>query len=310
MAIEANPAAHTGATGAAATSGSTTLAIPQAAAQRLPGERHNALGELGLYAALIALSALFTVPFLWLVLTSLRPPDEVFAPGLLPSEIHWKNYTDVFRLAPVATWFRNSVIISLLAVASTLLSSSLVAYGFARLRFPGRKHIFALVMATQLMPGAATMVPTFLIWNKLGAVNTFFPLWAGNLFGSAFYIFMLRQFLMAIPQDLVEAARIDGASYFGIYWRIMLPLIKPALVAVAIFEFQAKWNDFMGPLIYLNQKTLYPLALGLQTFKVENETNWALLMAASVVFTLPMILLFFVFQRYFIEGISTTGLKS
>ena len=310
MAVEANPAAQAGATGAAATTGRGTLALPQAAAQRLPGERRNALGTIGLYAALIVLSALFTIPFLWLVLTSLRPPDEVFAPGFFPSEIHWKNYTDVFRFAPVATWFRNSLIISALAVASTVLSSSLVAYGFARLRFPGRKQIFGLVMATQLMPGAATMVPTYLIWNKLHAVNTFFPLWAGNLFGSAFYIFMLRQFLLAIPQDLVEAARIDGASYFGIYWRIMLPLIKPALVAVAIFEFQAKWNDFMGPLIYLNKVDLYPLALGLQTFKVEHDTNWALLMAASVIFTLPMIALFFAFQRYFIEGISTTGLKS
>ena len=286
------------------------LAVPQAGVRRLPGERRNPLGELGLYALLVALSALFTVPFVWLVLTSLRPPDEVFAPGFFPRVVHWKNYADVFRFAPVATWFRNSVIISGLAVVSVVLSSSLVAYGFARLRFPGRKQLFALVMATQLLPSAATMVPTYLIWNKLGAVNTFFPLWAGNLFGSAFYIFMLRQFLLAIPQDLVEAARIDGASYFGIYWRIMLPLIKPALIAVAIFEFQAKWNDFMGPLIYLNRVDLYPLALGLQTFKVEHETNWALLMAASVVFTLPMIALFFVFQRYFIEGISTTGLKS
>lgn len=265
--------------------------------------------DIAVYLALFGLSLLFTVPFLWLVLTSLRPPERVFDPGFFPSTIHWQNYRDVFRYAEVGTWFRNSLIISLLAVVSVVLSSSLIAYGFARLRFRGRSQLFALVVATQLLPGAATMVPTYLIWNQLGAVNTWFPLWAGNLFGSAFYIFMLRQFLMTVPQELVEAARLDGASYFGIYWRIMLPLIKPSLVAVAVLEFQAKWNDFIGPLIYLNRKELYPMALGLQSFKTEFETQWALLMAASVIFTIPMIVLFFLFQRYFIEGIATTGSK-
>ena len=290
------------------------VAAPQAAAaqQRVPRERRSPFGEMGLYLALAAVSALFCFPFVWLVLTSLKPPDEVFAPGFFPSEFHWQTYADVFRLAPVATWVRNSVIVSLLGVVAVVLSSSLVAYGFARLRFRGRNQLFALVMATQLLPGAATMVPTYLIWNKLHLVNTFFPLFLGNIFGSAFYIFMLRQFLLGIPQDLVEAARIDGASYLGIWWRIMLPLIKPALVAVGVFEFQAKWNDFMTPLIYLNKPTLYTLALGLQSFKVERDQQfigWEVLMAASVVMTVPMIVLFFLFQRYFIEGTSTTGLK-
>lgn len=289
------------------------ITASQPAIPRASRDRRNLLGEVGLYLALTGLSALFCFPFVWLVLTSLKPPDEVFAPGFFPSTFHWTTYTDVFRLAPVATWVRNSVIVSVLAVAAVVLSSSLVAYGFARLRFRGRNQLFALVMATQLLPGAATMVPTYLIWNKLGLVNTFWPLWAGNLFGSAFYIFMLRQFLLSIPQDLVEAARIDGASYLGIWWRIMLPLIKPALVAVAVFEFQAKWNDFMAPLIYLNKVDLYTLALGLQSFKVERDQQfigWEVLMAASVVMTVPMILLFFFFQRYFIEGSTTTGLKS
>ena len=288
---------------------SRTIAPPRTAVRGGPGARALGFGQLGLYLVLFALSALFTLPFLWLVLTSLRPPEQVFAPGFFPSEIHTKNYTDVFRYAQVGLWLRNSVIISVLGVVSVVLSSSLVAYGFARLRFPGRKQIFALVVATQLLPGAVTMVPTFLIWNRLGLVNTWFPLWAGNLFGSAFYIFMLRQFLLGIPQELVEAARIDGAGYFGIYWRIMLPLIKPALVAVGVLEFQAKWNDFVGPLIYLNRKELYPMALGLQSFKTEFETQWALLMAASVIFTIPMVVLFFLGQRFFIEGIATTGVK-
>lgn len=271
--------------------------------------RQHASSDLLVYVALIALSALFTLPFLWLVLTSLKDPDQVFSPQLFPERLFIKNYTDVFRYAPVMTWLKNSVLVATLGALSVMASSSLVAYGFARLRFPGRNKLFALVMATQLLPAAATMVPTFLVWTRLNLTNTFFPLWAGNLFGSAFYIFLLRQFLLSIPQDLVEAARIDGASFFGIYWRIMLPLIRPALIAVGIFEFQAKWNDFMMPLIYLNKTDLFTLALGLETFKNTYETQWALLMAASVVFTLPMIVLFFIGQRYILEGITTSGLK-
>ena len=277
--------------------------------QREPGRGTKPLGQWTVYTLLVGLSALFSIPFLWLILTSLRPPEEIFAPNLWPSRLAWDNYADVFRYAPVMRWLLNSLLVSLLAVVTVVLSSSLIAYGFARLRFPGRKQLFALVLATQLLPGIVTMVPTYLIWNRLGAVNTWYPLFAGNLFGSAFYIFMLRQFLLTIPQELVEAARIDGASYFGIYRRIMLPLIAPALTWVAISEFMAKWNDFMGPLIYLNRPAMYTMALGLNSFKQEHETQWELLMAGSVVFTLPMILLFFAFQRYFIEGVATTGSK-
>src|SRR3954453_15980015 len=155
--------------------------------------------DIALYIALTLVSALFAIPFIWLVLTSLKPPDEVFSNSLIGSDIHIKNYQDVFRYAPVSRWLINSLIISVLAVVTVTLSSSLIAYGFARLRFRGRNQLFALVIATYMLPGAATMVPTFLIWNKLGAVNTFFPLWASNIFGSAFYIFMLRQFLFTIP---------------------------------------------------------------------------------------------------------------
>jgi ABC-type glycerol-3-phosphate transport system permease component len=156
-----------------------------------------------------------------------------------------------------------------------------------------------------------TLIPTFLIWNQLNAVGTFFPLWAGNLFGSAFYIFMLRQFLLTIPQDLADAARVDGAGYFRVFWDIMLPLVRPALIAVAIFEFQAKWNDLLTPLIYLNQPTMYTMALGLASFKntVEFEMNWGAWMAASVIFTIPMIILFFLAQRFFVEGVTMTGIK-
>ena len=276
--------------------------------------------DLPLYAALTMLAIIFCLPFFWLTMTSLKPPAEVFSDSWIPSEWHTKNYTDVFKAGPVERWLLNSAIVAVLGVVTVVLSSALTAYGFARLRFRGRTQLFALVMATYMIPSAVTMVPTFLVWDRLNLINArldvgpidtslFLPLWAGNLFGSAFYIFMLRQFLLQIPQDLVDAARIDGASYLRIFWSIMLPLIKPAMAAVAVFEFQAKWNDFMTPLIYLNRPQDYTMSLGLGTFKSEFETQWSLIMASSVMFTIPMIVLFFIAQRFFIEGVATTGLK-
>jgi multiple sugar transport system permease protein len=293
----------------AATATAREMVVPRRGERREPARRRFRVEQLGLYAALTAVALVFSLPFLWLVLTSLKPPDEVFSNEWVPGEFHTENYTDVFRYAPVETWLKNSLIIAVLGSASVVFSSALIAYGFARLRFRGRTQLFALVIGTYMVPTAVTMVPTFIIWNKLNLVGTFFPLWAGNLFGSAFYIFMLRQFLFTIPQDLVDAARVDGASYLRIFAGIMLPLIKPALAAVAVFEFQAKWNDFMVPLIYLNKTSMYTMSLGLASFKSDYETQWALWMAASVIFTVPMVVLFFLAQRFFIEGIATTGLK-
>lgn len=289
--------------------GERRMSEPLAIAPQQPKRHRFQVDQWLLYVALISLSALFSLPFLWLVLTSLKPPAEVFAPGWLPSPFTWENYDNVFRYAPVARWLWNTALIAVLAVTTVIMSISLIAYGFARLRFRGRKQLFGLVIATYMLPGAVTMVPTFLIWNELNAVGTFFPLWASNIFGSAFYIFMLRQFLYTIPQDLVDAARVDGATYIGIWWKIMLPLIKPALVAVGVFEFQAKWNDFMTPLIYLNHPDQYTMSLGLGMFKSDYDTQWALWMAASVIFTVPMVILFFLAQRFFIEGVATTGMK-
>ena len=303
------------ATPVAARTDETPTPVPtrESAEQRRPKDDERfRLGDLPLYVLLFALSAIYCVPFAWLILTSLKPPDEVFADNWIPSEFTVQSYRDVLDAAPIAQWMLNTFIVSVLGVVAVVLSSSLVAYGFSRLRFPGRKQLFALVIATYLLPGTVTLIPTFVIWNELGAVNTFWPLWAGNLFGSAFYIFMLRQFMMTIHQDLIDAARLDGASYLRIYWNIMLPLMKPALVAVAIFEFGAKWNDLMTPLIYMNERDNYTLALGLATFQNDFQalgTQWGLLMAASVIFTVPMIILFFVFQRYFMEGLAHTGIK-
>jgi multiple sugar transport system permease protein len=275
-----------------------------------PARRGVPLGQIALYVGLVAISIVFCLPFLWLVLTSLKPPAEVFSSSWVPSSVHTKNYSDVFHQAPVAMWLRNSLLVSVLGAATVVASSAVVAFGFAHLRFRGRKALFALVIGTYMAPGAITMVPTFLIWNRLHLVGTFFPLWAGNLFGSAFYIFMLRQFFLTIPRDLIDAARVDGASFLRIFAGILLPLMKPALAAVALFEFQAKWNDFMTPLIYLNKPSMYTMSLGLASFKTDTgPPNWSLWMAASVIFTLPMIALFFCAQRYFIEGIATTGVK-
>lgn len=261
---------------------------------------------------LIALAAAFCFPFVWLLLASFKPPAEVFNGQIMPEQWSLDNYRQVFRQVPIWQWMLNTLIVCVLGVISVVLSSSLVAFAFARLRFPGRSTLFGLVIGTYLLPGSVIMIPTFLIWNELGLVNTLWPLWAGNLFGSAFYIFMIRQFMLGIPQDLVDAARIDGASFFRIYWNLMMPLVKPALAAVAIFEFNAKWNDFMGPLIYLNSPDRYTLALGLANLQnnfQELGTSWALLLTASVIFTIPMVVIFFMFQRYFIQGVAHTGVK-
>ncbi|MBA2289597.1 MAG: carbohydrate ABC transporter permease [Chloroflexia bacterium] len=287
-------------------------ALPELQTPNVSNREGLSLGNLPLYLTLFLLSAMFTIPFVWLIMTSLKPPEEVFAGGLLPTTWTAQNYRDILNDVPFARWMLNTAVVSVLAVVAVVISSSLVAYGFSRIRFPGRKQLFAILIATYLLPGSVTLIPTFLIWNELGAVNTIWPLWAANIFGSAFYIFMLRQFMFSVPQDLIDAARLDGASFFRIYWNIMLPLMKPALVAVAIFEFGAKWNDLMTPLIYLNTPDRYTLALGLSSLKTDYEalgTQWGLLMAASVIFTIPMIIIFFLFQRYFMEGIATTGIK-
>jgi multiple sugar transport system permease protein len=188
----------------------------------------------------------------------------------------------------------------------------MVAFALSRLRFPGSHLVFLAVLGTMMLPAAVTMIPTFLIWKSLGLVNTLYPLWMGNLFGSSFYIFMLRQFFLGLPQEIIDAGRVDGASFYRIFWQLLLPLIRPALLSVTIFEFQAKWNDFMGPLIYIQNPNLRTLPLGLQIFVQHlgyGQFRWELLFAASVLVTLPMILLFLFAQRQFIEGIQTSGLK-
>ncbi|MDX9974101.1 MAG: ABC transporter permease subunit [FCB group bacterium] len=222
------------------------------------------------------------------------------------------NYHEVLRMVPLWAYTKNSLILVVLTITGQVLASSLVAFAFARLTWPARDAWFILVLATLMIPPQVTMIPVFLIFKELGWYNTLKPLWVGAFFGSAFYIFLLRQFMMGIPKDLEDSAKIDGCSYLGIYARIILPLVKPALATIAIFTFMATWNDFMGPLIYLSEQDKYPLSLGLFSLQVTqgpNASNFGMLMAASVMMTAPVIALFFAAQRYFIQGITLTGLK-
>jgi multiple sugar transport system permease protein len=220
------------------------------------------------------------------------------------------NYRDVLRQVPFLTYVRNSFLLVGLNIFGQILGSSLVAFAFARLRWPGRDFWFILVLATLMVPAQVTMIPVFLIYKNIGWYNTLKPLWIPSLFGSAFYIFILRQFMRTIPTDLEDSARIDGSSYLGIYARIIMPLVKPALATIGVFTFMAVWNDFMGPLIYLSDQRLYPLSLGLFALKTVQGTNIGLMMAASVLMTLPVIALFFVAQRQFIQSITLSGLKA
>jgi ABC-type glycerol-3-phosphate transport system permease component len=219
------------------------------------------------------------------------------------------NYKEVTKYVPFLTYLRNTVILVVLNIIAQLFSCTLVAYGFARIRWPGRNVVFVVLLATMMLPGQVTMIPQFLIWKYLGMYNTWQPLWLHSLFGSAFFVFLLRQFFMTIPRDLEDAARIDGCGYFGVYWRIMLPQIKPALAAIAIFQFMGTWNDFMGPLIYISSDNLAPLALGLYTMKSIHASAWGMLMAASTMMALPAILIFLFAQRYFIRGVTFAGIK-
>lgn len=263
-------------------------------------------------ALLLACTFLFLYPFVWLVSASLKPPAEVFSPGLIGSAIHWDNYARLWEAAPLLRWTWNSIYVTFLAAGTVTFSSALVAFGFAYFRFPYRNVIFFFVLATMMLPGAVLMIPQFLIWDFVGLNNTLYPLWAGNLFGSPFYIFLLRQFFLTLPRDLFEAARVDGTSYARMWWSIALPLTRPALIVVFLFELKVAWTDLVRPLIFLRDVSLFTLPRGLKAI-IDNpamggEQEWELLAVGSVFVTLPMVIIFFIFQRHFVRGIATTGI--
>lgn len=268
-----------------------------------------------IYAALIGLGALFAVPVVWMLSSSLHTLPEVFAQPYqwIPDPLQFKNYVRAVTILPVPRFLWNTVVITAPVMVATVLSSALVAYGFARFRFPGRDILFSLCLATMMLPGQVTMIPLYIMFAKLGWVDTYLPLIVPALFGSPFYIFLLRQFFMSIPRDSEEAALIDGASRLRIWWSIVLPQARPALATVLIFTFIGTWNDFFGPLLYINSPEKATLTLGLNLMKTQvlgsGVVEWNVLMAASLLVLLPNVILFFLAQKHFIKGISMGASK-
>jgi multiple sugar transport system permease protein len=300
----------------------TSVAIPLSHSTPLPRTRRRRRHPqrwLAL-AAILLICAGFLLPFAWMISTSLKTVETTTAypPKMLPDPIVPGNYLKVIKSDKVdfPLYTRNTLIIAALSVIGTTLSSAVVAYGFAKIRFAGRGFLFVVMLSTMMIPFPIMMLPLFIIFRFIGdhtplqMLGTFKTLWLPCWFGSAFSIFLLRQFFLTIPDGLSEAARIDGCNEWGIFWRIMLPLIRPALAVVALFTFMAAWNNFLGPLIYLQRPEQYTLALGLQAFQSQQGgADWNLLMAASVLVMLPVIVLFFLTQKTFIQGIATTGIK-
>lgn len=272
--------------------------------------------RIGFHAFVIAFGLLMIYPILWTVASSLKPESEIFkhAGSLLPSTLEWKNYVNGwsgFGTTTFSVFFRNSAAITFLGLIGTLFSSSVVAFGFARLKFRTRSFLFACLMITMMLPSQVTMIPQYILFHNLGWVNTFMPLIVPHYIGgSPFFIFLMIQFFRGIPRELDEAAVIDGCNTYHIFWRVILPLAKPALMTVAIFSFMWSWDDFLGPLIYLNDPKLFTVSMGLRMFSDPSSvSNWGYMFAMSVLSLIPQFLIFFTFQKHIVEGIATTGLK-
>lgn len=271
------------------------------------------------HVVLVLLSVLFLTPLLWMLSTSVKPIEETMTspPRWIPSHFLWHNYADAIAYhseelgyIPFLVYARNTILVTILTVTGAVVSNTLVAYSFARLRWPGRDLFFGVTLATMMVPFPVTMVPTFSLFKWLGWVGTYRPLWVPAFFGGAFSIFLLRQFFRTIPMELSEAAKIDGASEARIFTDVILPLARPAIAVVALFTFMGAWNDFLGPLIYLVDGNTFTLSQGLQAYQTQHGgTPWNLLMAASCLVILPVVVVFFLAQKVFIQGIATSGLK-
>lgn len=266
--------------------------------------------RLLIYLLLLAGAIVFMLPFLWMLTTSLKPSQQVFTfpPQFLPTSFIWQNYVDGWTVLPFTRFLLNTVVITGANVLGNLISCSLAAYGFARLRARGRNFFFILMLSTMMIPNEVTLIPTFIFFSKLGLVNTFWPLIIPAWFGYPFSIFLLRQFFLSIPRELDDAARLEGAGYLRILTSIIMPLSKPALATVAIFAFVGNWNNLLGPLIYLRSSNEFTLALGLNLFNGQYSTSYNQLMAVSILTILPIIVLFFFSQKYFIRGATLTGM--
>ncbi len=271
------------------------------------------VGTLAAYVVLSVLAVVFLAPLAWMFLTSLKTASQVFDMSALtlPAPAKWANYPEAISKMRFLRYFFNTAFIATFTILGTVLASSVVGYSFARLRFPGRSLLFILAISTMMVPGIIPMIPQFVMFKYLHWIDTFKPLVVPFFFSVPFHIFLFRQFFLTLPKDLEDAAKIDGASTFETYWRIMLPLTKPAVATVSIFTFMGSWNDFMGPWVYLKSEINWTLSLGLASFQGAEaiQTPWHLLMAASLLVLIPGLVIFFLMQRYFVQGIATTGIR-
>lgn len=283
--------------------------------QRSDRQWSELLVRVFVYAMLFVCVAIVMIPFFWMISTSLKSPAQLFIhpPVWMPDPIQWHNYANAWTALPFNRFLFNTVYMTVLAMFAEILTAAIVAYGFARFRFPGREFLFIVLLSTMMLPSILTLIPKFIMWRTVDRIDTFTPLTVAAWFvwGPAF-VFLLRQFFLTIPRDIEEAAVLDGASVPRIFWDIMLPLVRPALLAIAVLSFQGNWNNFEGPLIYLNTMNKYPMVLGLQFFGASlsrEAPQWHLMMAMSAMMAAPILLLFFVAQKYFIEGLTVGAVK-
>ncbi|MCL2057445.1 MAG: carbohydrate ABC transporter permease [Oscillospiraceae bacterium] len=278
------------------------------------GKRRRLFSKITRHVFLLGGALVFMFPLYWLISTSLKHEKQIFVlpPQLIPNPVIIDNYTRMWRHFPFLKFLSNTGFVTAMGVVGVLVSAPMVAYAFARLRWPGRNLWFMVMMATMMIPSQVTMIPLYIIFKEINWIDTFLPLWVPAWFGGgAFSIFLVRQFLMTTPKEMEESAFIDGANYLQIYIRIMLPLVYPPLTTIAIFRFMNSWNDFMGPLIYINNQNKYTLSLGLRLFQQQTGTaEYGMMMAATVLMVLPVILFFFLGQKQFIEGVVLTGMKN
>ncbi|MDR1444243.1 MAG: carbohydrate ABC transporter permease [Treponema sp.] len=260
---------------------------------------------------LVLMGIFFIMPYYWMIVTSLKGTVELRSapPTLFPHEIHFEHYGEAVRFIPFFRYMMNSLIIVVFSVIGAIFSNSLVGYGFSRINWPGREKVFLIVIATMFIPFPVVLVALFDIFAKFHLVNTYFPLIIPAYTGQALYIFMMRQYLLTIPKEISDAGFIDGANEFEIFYRLIVPLMKPVVAVVAIFTALGSWNDFLGPLIYLTRQEMYTLSIGLQFFRSQHEVEYSLLMAASTLVALPVVVIFLCFQRFFVEGITMGAIK-
>ncbi|MBI1296282.1 ABC transporter permease subunit [bacterium] len=278
----------------------------------LTQRQRHIVSSLLVHAALLSGVFLMFIPLAWTLSTSLKTPGEVyiFPPTWIPTQIMWSNYAKAVTAIPFWDYLWNTSLITFLSIVGKVISITLVAFSFSRLRWWGRDFVFLIMLSTMMLPPHITLIPQFILFKWLGWIDTFLPLIVPTFFGGPWLTFLVRQYLMTLPRELDDAARIDGCSSFGVYWRIIMPLAKPAILIVVIFVFNGTWNEFLLPLIFLQSADNFTLALGLRMFQGEASTSWNLLMAASLLTMLPVIILFFVSQRYFMQGIVFTGVKA